>query len=121
MLINEKIRTKRKDKGLSQQQLADMLNIHLTHLSRIENGHLQPSLEVIKKLIDILEISADYLLDDNVDSFEINIEHKTLAERIRMVDKLEEKDREALMQVIDSMLTKQKMKELLNQQTSISA
>lgn len=117
MHLHEKIKAKRKEKGFSQQKLADMLDMHLTHLSRIENGHLQPSLDIIKKLIDIFEVSADYLLNDDMDSFEINIEHKNLADKIRLIDKLEEKDREALIQVIDSMLTKQKMREVLNQQT----
>jgi hypothetical protein len=41
--------------------------------------------------------------------------------KIRLIDKLEERDHEALIQVIDSMLTKQKMKDLLNQQTTVSA
>jgi transcriptional regulator with XRE-family HTH domain len=119
MHIHEKIKLKRKEQGLSQQQLADKLDMHITHLSRIENGHLQPSLDVVKRLINIFEVSADYLLNDDVDTFDINIENKSLAERIQLIDKLEEKDRDALMQVIDSMLTKQKMREVLNQQPQI--
>jgi len=118
MHLHEKIRKLRKEKGFSQQQLADMLDIHLSHINRLENGHAQPSIEVLKKLINIFEVSADYLLDNNSDSFEIKIGNKNLADKIRLIDKLEEKDQQALIQVIDSMLTKQKMKELLNQQTT---
>lgn len=121
MYLHKKIRKLRKEKGYSQQQLADLLDIHLTHINRLENDHSQPSIEIIKKIINIFEVSADFLLDDNNDSFEIEIENRNLAEKIRLIDKLEEKDQEALIQVIDSMLTKQKMKDLLSQQTTISA
>ena len=115
MLLSEKIKLLRKKKGLSQQQLADLLDIHLTNLNRLEKGHSQPSIDVIKKLVSIFETSADYLLNDDMDSFDGDIQHKNMAEKIRLIDKLEDKDREALMQVIDSMLTKQKMREFLNQ------
>ncbi len=42
MKLQEKIKRLRKKAGLSQQDLADKLGIHLTHLSRLENNHLQP-------------------------------------------------------------------------------
>ena len=116
MLLSEKIKFLRKKKGISQQQLADLLDIHLTNLNRLEKGHSQPSLDVIKKMVTIFEVSADYLLNDDANSIEMEIGNKSLAERVRLIDKLEEKDKNALIQVIDSMLTKQKMKDLLNQQ-----
>lgn len=120
MLLSEKVKILRKKKGISQQQLADLLDIHLTNLNRLEKGHSQPSIDVIKKLVNIFEVSADYLLNDQIDSFEIDIEHKNIADKIRLIDKLEDKDREALIQVIDTMLTKQKMRDVLNQQMTSS-
>jgi transcriptional regulator with XRE-family HTH domain len=80
----------------------------------LENGHYQPSYDLLKKLIEIFEVSGDYLLNNDTDDFEVKIKDKNLTDRIRLIDTLDEKDREALIQVIDSMLTKQKMKQLLN-------
>lgn len=113
MKLSEKIKILRKKTGLSQQELSDKIGIHLTHLSRLENDHLQPSLDVIRKLMDIFEVSADYLLSDDMNSYEVNINDKSLASKIRLVDTLDEKDREALSHVIESMLTKQRMRKVL--------
>lgn len=113
MKLPEKIKELRKKKNLSQQELADIVGLHLTHMSRIENGHNEPSLEVLRKLMDIFEVSADFLLNDDLESYEVKIKDKSLAERIRLLDSLDEKNREALLQVIDNMLTNQRMKQLL--------
>jgi len=115
MKLSNKIKILRKKMGISQHQLADKVGIHITHLSRLENEHLQPSLDVVRKLMDIFEVSADYLLNDEVDTYEVSINDKSLATKIRLIDKLEDKDREALSQVIESMLTKQRMRRVLEE------
>lgn len=115
MRFYEKVKLLRKKRDMSQQQLAEKLGIHTTHLSRIENGHLSPSFDMFKKLIDIFEVSADYLLNEGIDDFDIKIKDKGLAERIRLIDLIEENDRKALIQIIDALLTKQKMRDLLHE------
>lgn len=114
MKLHEKLRELRKSRGFSQQGLAERIGIHITYLSRLENGHNEPSLEVIRKLMDVCGVSADFLLRDDEDNFEVQIKDKDLAERIRLIDSLDDKSRQALMEVIDQMLTNQKMKQLLN-------
>ena len=113
MKLHEKIKHLRKKKGISQQELSERVGIHITHVSRLENGHYHPSLEVLKRLIEIFEVSADYLINEDIDNYEVKIRDKNLAERIRLIDSLEQEDRKALIQVIDSMLTKKKMLDLL--------
>lgn len=113
----EKIKLLRKKKGISQQELASQIGLHLTNLNRLENGHSQPSFEVLKKLMEIFEVSANYLLDDDDNNFEVKINNKSLAEKIKLIDNLEDDDQRAIIQVIDSMLTKQKIREFVNQPT----
>ena len=113
MELHDKIKILRKKKGISQKDLADHVGLHLSHLSRLENGHYQPSLAVLKKLVELFEVSADYLLDDSAENYQVKIKDKGLAERMKMVDTLEDDDRRALIQVIDCMLTKRKMLALL--------
>jgi len=43
----------------------------------------------------------------------VSIKNKELTERVRMIDQLEPEDQQAIMRVIDSMLTKHKMQKLL--------
>lgn len=54
--INEEIRTliiqTRLNSGMTQQQLANSSGISQANISRIENGKMRPSLDVLKKLAD---------------------------------------------------------------------
>lgn len=52
----------RKDKGLTQQAMAEAIGIHVNSLKKYESGQTQPSLEVIKKIATALHISTDFLL-----------------------------------------------------------
>lgn len=53
----------RKERGLSQSQLAEMVNISRTHMSRIETADCAVSLDVIFELCDVLDIRAAKLFD----------------------------------------------------------
>ncbi|HET8655019.1 MAG TPA: helix-turn-helix domain-containing protein [Longimicrobiaceae bacterium] len=119
MDLGEKIKARRKALGLSQGELAERSGINPTHLSRLETGKYQPSVDVLKKLVEVLQVSADYLLqEDAPEPQEEEIRNKPLAEKIRLVDSLEAADQQALLQVIDSMLTKKRILELLQGERS---
>jgi transcriptional regulator with XRE-family HTH domain len=52
----------RKRHSLTQQQLADRIGMHVVQLRRYEAGTSQPTLDVIRKLATVLQVSADMLL-----------------------------------------------------------
>ena len=54
----------RKMRGMSQEQLAEKVNISTTHMSHIENGGTKLSLQVFAELAEALHVSADCLLYD---------------------------------------------------------
>lgn len=51
----------RKEKSLSQEDLATKLGISRVQLNRLENGHNSPSAELLYSLADVLGVSADCL------------------------------------------------------------
>lgn len=53
-LIGERIRKQRIKQKLTQEQLAELVDITTVYLSRIENGHAKPSLDVYGTLCEIL-------------------------------------------------------------------
>lgn len=55
---------RRKQKGLTQRQLAKKVGIHVIQISRYENGTSQPTLEVLRKMAIALHVSADALVFD---------------------------------------------------------
>ena len=67
--------------------MAVKVGISSNHLSRLERGVFQPSIEVVKRLASELDVHVDVLLY--------------------------EEDQQAIMRVIDSMLTKHRMQKLL--------
>lgn len=54
----------RKERGFTQQSLADSVDIHVSQIRRYENGQTQPTLDVIRKLAISLGVSADLLVFD---------------------------------------------------------
>lgn len=118
MELGEKIKKLRKGKKLTQGELAEKAGISGNHLSRLERGVFQPSIDVVKRLAQALDVNVDGLLSgEDEASPAVSIKNKKLAERVRMIDQLEPEDQQAIMRVIDSMLTKHKMQKLLTGST----
>jgi len=61
--IGQKIRKIRKAHGLSQEELAEKVNISTTHMSHIETGNTKLSLPVLVDIAMILNVKTDELLD----------------------------------------------------------
>ena len=119
MTFHEKIQRLRKQKKWSQAELGEKIGVHVTHISRLENGKFMPSMDLLLKLAEIFEVTTDYLLYDNIDNNgPINLTDKTLYEKMKLVDNLDEKDRIIIMGVIDAFLTKRQMWEVLNRGTT---
>ena len=53
----------RKQRGLSQLQLAEMIDISRTHMSRIETADCAVSLDVVFQICDVLTVSPNKLFD----------------------------------------------------------
>ena len=62
MFKGERLKKLRKDKGLTQTELGDMLGIDKSTICCYEKGTRQPSLENIIDFMQIFAVTADYLL-----------------------------------------------------------
>lgn len=60
--LGERIRSKRKEKGMSQRDLAEKVGVGFPHLSKIENGAETPSDELLDKIADALDDDVDELM-----------------------------------------------------------
>ncbi len=61
MLFHEKLIQRRKEKGMTQEELAEQLCISRQTVSKWENGECMPDADKFIRLSDILEISLDEL------------------------------------------------------------
>ena len=55
--LGKKVREIRKQKGYTQEQLAELIGIDNKHLSKIENGVHLPNYKTLKKLSEVLHFN----------------------------------------------------------------
>ena len=117
MEVGEKIKQIRKDKGLQQKAVALEVGLDQSNYNKVENGKREPSLEVLQKLSIILGVSIDELLspENNKKPSVVTVEDKTISEKIRLMEQLEEEDKNVLYRMLDTMLTKQKFQNFFEQ------
>jgi transcriptional regulator with XRE-family HTH domain len=60
--FSQRLAALRRERGLTQQQLADRIQSHVQQLKRYEGGSSQPTLDVIRKLAVALGVTSDQLL-----------------------------------------------------------
>ncbi len=93
--IGKFIQNKRKEKNITQQELAEILNITDRAISKWENGKCMPDVGIMQELCEILNITINDLFSGEV----VNMKdtEKKLEENLLEMTKLkEEKDRQLL-------------------------
>ena len=60
--FGKRVKALRMGKGLTQEKLAEMLNISFSQISRIESGRSTPSIDVMIELAELFQVSLDYLI-----------------------------------------------------------
>lgn len=98
----------RKEQGISQTDLASQLGIHKNVLGRYERNEVLPSIEIARKIADILDVSLDYLTG----KADVQMDKNT-RKRILEVSKFEETDKEHIFSVIDAFIAKRKIQSIL--------
>lgn len=61
-MFKNRLNEVRKARGISAQRMADYLNIGLRSYRNYESADREPSLSMLVKIADILDVSTDYLL-----------------------------------------------------------
>ena len=83
MLFNEKLKKLRKEEGLTQEQLAEKLNVSRQAITKWETGEGVPDIENIKQISNLFNVTIDELLKEEKN---INIEKR---EKYSYVEELE--------------------------------
>lgn len=65
MNFSDKLYALRKKSGLSQEQLAEQLNVSRQAISKWESGHAVPETEKLLVISEYFEVSLDYLMKDS--------------------------------------------------------
>ena len=84
-MLNENIKTFRKSKGLSQQELAVRLNIVRQTVSKWEQGLSVPDSDMLISLSEVFETPVSTLLGENVIETEVDT-LKAISEKLEVVN-----------------------------------
>ncbi len=63
-MLGDRLRQLRKERGTTQEELADSANINRSYLSVIENGHSSPTVDVLERLAEALGVNVWTLLSE---------------------------------------------------------
>jgi transcriptional regulator with XRE-family HTH domain len=111
--FGERFKKLRRQKGLSQQEVADQLGMHFTNISRYERGLASPSSETLKKLAEILSVSSGYLIEGALeDGAQAHFEDRELLLQFQQVQNLPEEDKATVKKLLDAFLFQRKVQGL---------
>lgn len=110
--LAEKLQQARKQKGLTQGQLAKKISADIQRISKYERGVLIPTTEIMVKLSDALDVSLDYLLKNGKNRVAGKIRDTELIDQFVQVDTLPEKDRHILKALLEAFIKKHRFEEL---------
>lgn len=74
--LGSRIKAERQSRGITQEQLAERVDISTNFMSLIENGR-NMSVETLVRVSDVLGVTADYLLNDT-----LQIKNDSISEQI---------------------------------------
>lgn len=95
--VGQRIKEIREEKGITQEKLAEMVNLSPAHISVIERGIKSPNLDSFVAIANALEISADTLLIDVVE----NATESISSELSNMISHLPQRERIKILKVVE--------------------
>lgn len=103
-MLGDRIKEARKAKGLKQEELADLIGAKNTSVSGWENNEHRPSIDLITKMSEVLEVKVSWLLEEN----EKPDNTKVLNYLIEGLEQLPEEAKREIDNMIDYIKTKYK-------------
>lgn len=99
MNFSKTLKTLRKEKHLTQEQLASYLNISRSTIAGYETKSRQPDFETLQRLADYFEVSIDFLITGensiasqkaaylHVDEISLELEMKSIYQQLTVISK----------------------------------
>ncbi len=107
MSLGQKITKIRKEKKLSQVDVASYVGVSRDAISKYERDDIVPSVENANKIAQILGVSLDYLMseDDNLEVVDID-----MLNRMKEIQRLNEDNKSTVIKIIDAFIRDTKTK-----------
>jgi transcriptional regulator with XRE-family HTH domain len=107
MTLGQQITALRKKKSISQNELGKAVGTSGDIIGRYERDEVKPSIEVVIKIADTLEVSIDYLVGKSAVELD-----KAVLKKIQDIQKLNADDKAHVFALLDAFLQSQKAKKV---------
>jgi len=104
--IGERLARLRRERGITQAELAERLSLAQPNISDYERGILRLNADLILRLTEILKVSADEILGLREPTRRTGTGNRRIARRLEEIERLPRRDQEALLRTIDAFLSK---------------
>ena len=109
MAFSDRLTNLRKQRGLTQEGLANLVKLTKTQIYRYERSNAQPTLDVIKRLAIALSVSADELV---FEEDERNPDDSLML-LLEGVNKLDPDEKHVIREIIEGMIVKHQTKQIV--------
>ena len=92
------IKSARLEKNITQEEVAEIMGVSPTHIKHIESGHRNPSIELLFKIVLLLDLSLDNFLFSQPNK---GIERQRIE---RLLDRCNDKELHIVRALLDAML-----------------
>lgn len=103
-MISDRLARIRRERGLTQAELAEQLGVTQPIVSDYERGELRLHGELIVRLSEILRVSAEELLGLEPLKTDRGVGNRRVLRRLQEIDRLPRRDQQALLRTIDAFL-----------------
>lgn len=100
-MIGEKIRLYRKSKGMTQEQLAELVGTHFAYIGKLERGEMNCKLQTLEKVAAALGINIFTLFD--FDQFEEIKSHQVAWKAIELILEQSESDQKRALAILEAL------------------
>ena len=115
MNLADNIKTIREAKNLKQIEVANHIGVDKSAYSKIEKGLRALTVDELQKMAELFNLTTDQIINysGNIPK-EVVIEDKSANEQMRLIQELDDDDKQTIFKLIDKMLTNKKFKDFFN-------
>ncbi|HNM33211.1 MAG TPA: helix-turn-helix transcriptional regulator, partial [Chitinophagales bacterium] len=114
MDISEQIKKIRKEKGLSQQDVADKLSMNRVQYNRIETGKSDPTMNILQRIANVLEFNVVEFFEAKNNDTEVHAVNEPLLQKVRLLEELDEVQKNSICNMIDTAIANKRLKQALS-------
>lgn len=113
--LGKRLKQLRRERNMTQQELAKIASVHYTHISKYEAEKSMPAVDTLRRLAEALSTTTDFLMDGATeDNAKARLSDKALLQRFAEVEHLPEREKAIILELLDAFLAMHQLKNFTN-------